>query len=83
MSNVENNSNEHNAEIPKRSNEHAVKGEKVKIGKSNQTVIIIAMVVFVFLLALVPILINVFSDKGDDTVKDNPDIGIVFLRYCH
>ena len=43
----------------------------------NKNVVIIAVVVFVFLLAFVPIMITVISDKDGGDAIDNPDTGIV------
>ena len=49
----------------------------MSIFKNKQALIIISVVVFVFLLAVVPILINVFSDTDDNVVADTPDTGEV------
>lgn len=53
------------------------KADRLAFFKNKQNLVIVAVVVFVLLLAVVPILIQVISDNGDDQVKDNPDTGEV------
>ena len=46
-----------------------------KFFSNKQNVIIVSVVVFVLLLAVVPIVINVIKDKDDDVILDTPDTG--------
>ena len=43
--------------------------------KNKNALIIVAVIVFVFLLALIPILVNVISDKNESEIN-NPDTGL-------
>ena len=78
MSKIENNAVEAKDNYDKKSEtNNSANGSKFSafFAKNKNAVIIVAIVVFVFLLALVPILINEISEKNDNVVPDNPDTG--------
>lgn len=66
-----------NTENSKESKVVEVKAKSSNLWMSKNAMIIAAVVVFVFLLALVPILMNVLSDDEPDVNPDTPDLGIV------